>query len=142
MGKQTMGVPVHAFSHRTDNKLYRIQTPQKPLSRTDMQEQIPFNDYATGTNAIVAVLSYTGYDMEDAMIVNKSSYERGFAFANLFKTYPIDLREDFKEKFAQNSLQQQQGTIYLSNRLSELGNHDPKSAKIKYVEKLDLDGLP
>ena len=29
------------------------------------------DDYPMGTNAIVAVISYTGYDMEDAMIINK-----------------------------------------------------------------------
>ena len=35
-----------------------------------------------------------GYDMEDAMILNKSSVERGFAHAYLYKTEQIDLRED------------------------------------------------
>eukprot|EP00953_Heterococcus_sp_UTEX-ZZ885_P021721 12104-Heterococcus_DN1.PRE.7 len=35
-----------------------------------------------GTNAVVAVISYTGFDMEDAMILNKSSYERGFGHAS------------------------------------------------------------
>jgi DNA-directed RNA polymerase beta subunit len=35
-----------------------------------------------------------GYDMEDAMILNKSSVERGFAHAYLYKTETVDLRED------------------------------------------------
>jgi DNA-directed RNA polymerase I subunit RPA2 len=43
-----------------------------------------------------AVLSYTGYDMEDAMILNKSSYERGFAHASVYKTIEIDLKEEVK----------------------------------------------
>jgi DNA-directed RNA polymerase beta subunit len=38
-----------------------------------------------GTNAIVAVISYTGYDMEDAMIVNKMSLERGFCAGMIYK---------------------------------------------------------
>ena len=41
----------------------------------------------TGTNAIVAVISYTGYDMEDAFILNKGSYERGFAHGSIYKSH-------------------------------------------------------
>ncbi len=40
------------------------------------------------------VLAYTGYDMEDAMILNKSSVERGFAHATLYKTETINLRDE------------------------------------------------
>lgn len=93
MGKQTMGFPMFSLNHRTDNKIYRIQTPQKPLVRTRYQEALPFNDYLTGTNAVVAVLSYTGFDMEDAMIVNKSTFERGFGHASVYKSECIDLNE-------------------------------------------------
>ena len=35
---------------------------------------------------MVAVISYTGFDMEDAMIINKSAYERGFGHASVYKT--------------------------------------------------------
>ena len=40
---------------------------------------------------IVAVLSYTGYDMEDAMIINKSSMERGFAHGTMYKSSIIEI---------------------------------------------------
>ena len=43
------------------------------------------DDYPMGTNAIVAVISYTGYDMEDAMIINKMSFERGFCAGMIYK---------------------------------------------------------
>lgn len=43
------------------------------------------DDYLLGTNAIVAVVSYSGYDMEDAMIINKGSLERGFAHGMIIK---------------------------------------------------------
>jgi DNA-directed RNA polymerase I subunit RPA2 len=52
------------------------------------------DEYPNGTNAVVAVLSYTGFDMEDAMILNKSSYERGFGHASVYKTIMVDLQEE------------------------------------------------
>lgn len=46
------------------------------------------------TNALNCYLCNAGYDMEDAMILNKSSVERGFAHASIYKTETIDLREE------------------------------------------------
>eukprot|EP01080_Neovahlkampfia_damariscottae_P002872 gene2872-4715_t len=135
MSKQTMAIPTHTFQHRTDNKLYRLQTPQRPLSQTDLQEKLPFNDYPTGTNAIVAVISHTGYDMEDAMIVNKSSYERGLAHGSMIKTKFIDFKDEFKQYSNQNPF-----PVYFSNRLSEM--EQGKGNDVKYSQLLDLDGLP
>ena len=85
MAKQTMGTPVHSWKHRTDNKAYRIQTPQAPIVQNRRQKEYSIDEYPQGTNAVVCVISYTGYDMEDAMILNKSSYERGFAHASIYK---------------------------------------------------------
>jgi len=92
MGKQTMGTPLHAYGHRADNKLYRIQTPQTPIVKPTMYDTYNLNEYPLGINTVVAVISYTGYDMEDAMIINKSSYERGFAHGSIIKAETIDLR--------------------------------------------------
>ncbi|BFY98621.1 hypothetical protein BsWGS_01660 [Bradybaena similaris] len=97
MGKQTMGTPLHAYPKRADNKLYRLQTPQCPLVRTAAYEAYNFDEYPLGTNAVVAVISHTGYDMEDAMIINKSSCERGFAHGCIIKSDVIDLRTISRE---------------------------------------------
>ena len=94
MAKQTMGTAAQALEHRTDNKLYRLQTPQTPITRTARYSEYAMDEFPNGTNAVVAVLAYTGYDMEDAMILNKSSVERGFAHASLYKTETINLREE------------------------------------------------
>mmetsp|Transcript_20716 Transcript_20716/g.39431 ORF Transcript_20716/g.39431 Transcript_20716/m.39431 type:complete len:1285 (-) Transcript_20716:129-3983(-) len=90
MLKQTMGTPYHNHPYRTDNKVYKIWCPQKPIVRTEMYNQYNFDEHPQGTNAIVAVITYTGYDMEDSMIINKHSFERGFGHGIVYKTKIIE----------------------------------------------------
>ncbi|KAA8495780.1 putative DNA-directed RNA polymerase I subunit RPA2 [Porphyridium purpureum] len=95
MSKQTMGTPCHNFSHRADTKMYRIQTPQVPLTRNfQMQDAAGMDLFPNGTNAVVAVISYTGNDMEDALIINKASYERGFCAGTVYTTIAVNLDEN------------------------------------------------
>jgi DNA-directed RNA polymerase I subunit RPA2 len=91
MGKQTMGTPSTALMHRTDNKLYRLQSGQTPVVRPELHSEYGMDCFPNGTNAVVAVISYTGYDMEDAMILNKSAHERGFGHGTIYKSQIIDL---------------------------------------------------
>ncbi|KAI6658654.1 DNA-directed RNA polymerase I subunit RPA2 [Oopsacas minuta] len=91
MSKQTMGTPCHAFDTCSDNRIYRIFSPQSPVIRPSSYFQHSMDDYAQGLNSVVAVISYTGYDMEDAMIINKCSIERGFGHGCVYKNYKIDL---------------------------------------------------
>jgi DNA-directed RNA polymerase I subunit RPA2 len=93
MGKQTMGTPSTALQHRTDNKQYRLLTGQSPIVRPALHNTYAMDSYPNGTNAIVAVISYTGYDMEDAMIINKSSHERGFGYGTVYKSQVVDLSD-------------------------------------------------
>ncbi|XP_011808472.1 PREDICTED: DNA-directed RNA polymerase I subunit RPA2 isoform X5 [Colobus angolensis palliatus] len=123
MGKQTMGFPLLTYQDRSDNKLYRLQTPQSPLVRPSMYDYYDMDNYPIGTNAIVAVIAYTGYDMEDAMIVNKASWERGFAHGSVYKSEFIDLSEKIK-----------QGD---SSLVFGIKPGDPRVS-----QKLDDDGLP
>ena len=93
MGKQTMGTPSTAIRHRTDNKLYRLQSGQTPVVRPAVHNDYGMDGFPNGTNAVVAVISYTGYDMEDAMILNKSAHERGFGYGTIYKSIIIDLKD-------------------------------------------------
>jgi DNA-directed RNA polymerase I subunit RPA2 len=93
MSKQTMGTPATALRHRTDNKLYRLQSGQTPIVRPAAHNFYGMDSFPNGMNAVVAVISYTGYDMEDAMILNKSAHERGFAYGTVYKSLIIDLKQ-------------------------------------------------
>jgi DNA-directed RNA polymerase I subunit RPA2 len=97
MGKQTMGTPGTALKYRTDNKTYRLQTGQTPVVRPPLYNEYGLDNFPNGTNAIVAVIAYTGYDMDDAMILNKSAHERGFGYGSIYKTKKIDLSEESKQ---------------------------------------------
>jgi DNA-directed RNA polymerase I subunit RPA2 len=88
-----MGTPSTALNHRTDNKLYRLQSGQSPLVRPKLHNAYAMDSFPNGTNAVVAVISYTGYDMEDAMILNKSAHERGFGYGTVYKSQIVDLKE-------------------------------------------------
>ena len=92
MAKQTMGTPALALPHRPDGKLYRLHTPQTPLARCAASHAAyAVDDYPSGTNAIVAVLAATGYDMEDAMILNAASVQRGFGDGSVIKVESLDV---------------------------------------------------
>ena len=65
---------------------------QTPIVKPTMYNTYNLDEYPLGMNTVVAVISYTGYDMEDAMIINKSSYERGFAHGSIIKAETVDLR--------------------------------------------------
>ena len=154
MGKQTMGTPAHSLPHRPDNKLYRIQNPQAPIVQTARHAEFKMDEYPNGTNAVVAVLSYTGFDMEDAMILNKSSYERGFGHASVYKTMVVDIEDEEKMMTSKGA---EKGRIKFGNRLppkfAEAARQrrrrlieEGKEIDMENIDKLDdrvgEDGLP
>jgi DNA-directed RNA polymerase I subunit RPA2 len=128
MGKQAMGTPGAALRYRTDNKAYRLQTGQTPIVRPPLYNEYGLDNFPNGMNAVVAVISYTGYDMDDAMIINKSAHERGFGHGTIYKTKKIDLDE--KRRVGTKTV----------NRLFGFAPGGP--IKSEWRNRLDEDGLP
>ena len=92
MGKQAIGVIAHNQHLRIDSLLYLMVYPQKPLVKTKAIELIKYDKLPAGQNAIVAVMSYSGYDIEDALVLNKASVDRGFGRCQVFRKYSTTLR--------------------------------------------------
>ncbi|KAI9875559.1 MAG: DNA-directed RNA polymerase I subunit RPA2 [Pleopsidium flavum] len=130
MGKQAMGTPGTSLRYRTDNKTYRLQTGQTPIVRPPLYNEYGLDNFPNGMNAVVAVISYTGYDMDDAMIINKSAHERGFGHGTIYKTKVVALDENTrKSRSAKN--------------VSKLFGFAPGGLiKAEWRTRLDEDGLP
>ncbi len=87
MGKQAIGTIGMNQMERIDTLLYLMIYPQKPMVTTRTLDLIQFDNLPSGQNGIVAVMSYSGYDIEDAIVLNKASLDRGFGRCNVLRKY-------------------------------------------------------
>lgn len=131
MSKQAMGTPSSNMMCRTDNKAYLLQTGQTPVVRPPLYNAYGLDNFPNGMNAVVAVISYTGYDMDDAMIINKSSHERGFGDGVIYKTKVYELNEKSRSSRSKTEIKS----------LFGFAEGDPNISK-DAIQCLDADGLP
>lgn len=71
MGKQAIGAIGYNQLNRIDTLLYLSVYPQQPMVKTKTIELVGYDRLPAGQNATLAVMSYSGYDIEDALILNK-----------------------------------------------------------------------
>ena len=60
---------------------------QTPLIKSRYLDYINHEEQPYGVNAIVAIMSYTGYNVEDAILINEGSVKRGIFRTNYYTTY-------------------------------------------------------
>jgi DNA-directed RNA polymerase II subunit RPB2 len=85
-GKQAMGVYVTNYENRMDKTAYVLNYPMRPLVETRIMNMIQLNKIPTGTQVIVAIMTHTGYNQEDSLLVNKGSIDRGMALVTVYHT--------------------------------------------------------
>ena len=88
--KQALGLYVSNYLIRMDTDVSVLHYPQVPIVRSYMSYIYPNDDYPAGQNIVVAIMSYEGYNMQDSIILNKGSVERGLARSTFFKPYVIE----------------------------------------------------
>jgi DNA-directed RNA polymerase subunit B len=102
MAKQALGVYSTNFQQRVDSRSHILHYPQFPLAETALMETMGYKLRPSGQNYVVAVLSFEGYNMEDALVFNKASIERGLGRSTFYRIYEGECRQylgGLKDKF-------------------------------------------
>ncbi|KAJ4315134.1 DNA-directed RNA polymerase III complex subunit Rpc2 [Fusarium piperis] len=127
MGKQAIGAIAYNQFNRIDTLLYTLVYPQRPMVISKTIQLIGYDKLPAGQNATVVVMSYSGYDIEDALVLNKASIDRGFGRCQVFRKYTTELQK------------------YPNGRRERIGNPQNEEGnikqRIKKHEGLDDDGL-
>ena len=83
--KQALGLYAANYHCRLDTDVSILQYPQKPIVRSFVYDTL--NTYPAGQNLVVAIMTYEGYNMEDALVFNKGSLDRGVGRSFYFRPY-------------------------------------------------------
>ncbi len=125
MGKQAIGAIAYNQFTRIDTLLYLMVYPQKPMVTTRTIELVKYDKLPAGQNAIVAVMSYSGYDIEDALVLNKASCDRGFGRCQVFKKISIPLKvynNGYVERIGDRNKENKKHNKLGSDGIAEVGS--------------------
>jgi DNA-directed RNA polymerase II subunit RPB2 len=127
MGKQAMGIYATNYMSRLDTMAHILYYPTKPIVNTRIGNFLPSSNVPNGMNVIVAIASYSGYNQEDSVILNRGSIHRGLFSSTLYKTY-----KDSENKIQSSG--QDQKFIKPDKSIT-------KGMKPGSYEKLDINGF-
>ncbi len=83
--KQSLGIYTANYLIRLDSDVSILHYPQKPLVRSFIYDTLEV--YPAGQNIVVAIMPYEGYNMEDAIVLNKASVDKGMGRSTYFRPY-------------------------------------------------------
>ena len=75
------------FSHRVDKSASILHSGQVPLVKSRFLDYINKEENVCGENAIVAIMCYNGYNVEDSILFNEGAIKRGLFNSTAYTTY-------------------------------------------------------
>jgi DNA-directed RNA polymerase II subunit RPB2 len=125
MAKQAIGVYVTNYTLRMDKTSWILNYPHRPLVDTRVMRMLKMDELPCGTPVIVAIMTYTGYNQEDSVMLNQGSIDRG-----LFRTTAYETKRDEDKKT--------HGEVEVRCKPIE---HKTRGMKFSNYSKLGADGL-
>lgn len=90
MFKQAQGIGATNYKLRTDTEGYILHYPQKAIVRTKVMDILETDKRPQIQNFVVAILPYRGFNMLDAVVLNKGAVERGLGRSAYFRSYDAE----------------------------------------------------
>jgi DNA-directed RNA polymerase beta subunit len=84
--KQAMGIYATNYDKRFDKTAYILTSPSRPLVDTRIMNWLDLVKIPSGQVIHVAIMSYTGYNQEDSVLINKGSIDRGMFSTTIYHT--------------------------------------------------------
>ena len=85
-GKQAMGIYATNFDQRFDKTAYVLTYPSRPLVDTRLMNWLDLVKIPSGQQIHVAIMSHTGYNQEDSVLINRGSIDRGMFLTTIYHT--------------------------------------------------------
>jgi DNA-directed RNA polymerase II subunit RPB2 len=85
-GKQAMGMYATNFDQRFDKTAYVLTYPSRPLVDTRLMNWLDLVKIPSGQQIHVAIMSHTGYNQEDSVLINRGSIDRGMFLTTIYHT--------------------------------------------------------
>lgn len=88
--KHCLGIYALNFHTRMETDVSILHYPQDPIVRSSTYRFSQLHDHPSGQNMVIALMSYEGYNMQDALIINEGSIQRGLARSTFFRPYVVE----------------------------------------------------